>query len=131
MPASPDFGVDFEPMVFGNAAPATPEPSEAQGRVIDGVPARPKVDRISAAIDSAYAKHTAETRANAFAALAPTAAELKRQLRARLRVVNAEIRLRAKLERERDTLLRLLAAADNKTPKPSRADVRPIRNVAG
>lgn len=127
MGASPDFGVSFEPMVFGGPSGAA-EPSEAQGRVIDGVPERSPVDRALAGIQSRALKHAAQSAP----ARPPTAAEIKRQLRARLRVVNAEIRLRAKLERERDTLIRLLDAADNKTPKQSpRADVRAIRNAAG
>lgn len=126
MHVSPDFGVDFEPMVFGGGAPATVEQSEAQSRVIDGVPRAPGVP---ARAEQRPASRPAQTAP----ACAPTAAQIKRDLRARLRVVNAEIRLRAKLERERDTLIRLLAAADNKTTKTTpRADVRPIRsNVAG
>lgn len=122
MPASPvsfaAFGVEgCEPMVFGGGKTAI----EAQSRVIDGVPLAP---RATAATPPRVLKQSAPSRA-------PTAAELKRQLRARLRVVNAEIRTRSKLERERDTLTRLLAAADDKTTQRTRADVRSIRNVAG
>lgn len=117
MPAKPDFGVDFEPMVFSTPSALVDGPSEAQGRVIDGVPG------------------VAMSRAVLSGVISPsgpmTSRDLKRHLRARLAVVKAEIRARKKLEAERDELLRLLAAAGNKTPKPSRADVRPIRNVAG
>lgn len=120
MAGSPDFGVDFEPLVFPGSV-ANDEP-EAQSRVIDGVPTAARVDRVLTSTQPRVERHAA----------ALTAAELKRQLRARLRVVNAEIKRRARLEAERDELNRLLAAANAKPAKPSpRADVRPIRHVAG
>ena len=126
MPASPDFGVGFEPMVFGTPSALVDGPSEAQGRVIDGVPGVAMSRAVLSGVISPSAQPLRTLLVGPM-----TSRDLKRHLRARLAVVKAEIRARKKLEAERDELLRLLAAAGNKTPKPSRADVRPIRNVAG
>ncbi len=57
-------------------------------------------------------------------ACAPKARDMVRDIKARLRVVNAEIRARKTLERERDQLQRLLTAAKTKP-----ATVRAIRST--